>query len=217
MRTYGSGDYRIIFRKGTHDIFNELMNKIAQFLSVKADKSFFRVKCNSRFLENEQVEFEAEVYNESYELINDPDVNLTITDENQKSYPFVFGKTDKAYILNAGNFPVGNYKYKASVRVGDHLYEKSGEFVTDPLNLEMMNTIADHNLLYRMAKSHDGEMVYPRDIDRLGKMISSREDMKSVAYTQKRYADLVGNLWVFLLILVLITAEWFIRKRNGIT
>lgn len=204
-------------QKGNHDLFDGLMNKIAQYLSVKADKSFFRVRCNDKFLGNDPVEFEAEVYNESYELINQPDVNLVITDENNKSYPFVFGKTDKAYWLNAGNFPVGTYKYQASVKAGNNLYQKKGEFVISPLNLEMMNTTADHNLLYRIARSHDGDMVYPRDMDRLAKMISDREDMKSVSYTQKRYADLTGNLWVFLLILGLISAEWFIRKRSGIT
>lgn len=204
-------------QKGNHDIFNEMLNKIAQYLSVKADKSFFRIKCNDKFPENGPVEFEAEVYNESYELINQPDVNLIITDENNKSYPFVFGKTDKAYYLNTGNFPVGTYKYQATVKVGNNLYQKKGEFVITPLNLEMMNSMADHNLLYRLARSHDGDMVYPRNMDHLAKMINNREDMKSVSYTQKRYADLAGNLWVFLLILALISAEWFIRKRNGIT
>ena len=204
-------------QKGNHDIFNEMMNKIAQYLSVKADKSFFRVKCNDKFLENVPVDFEAEVYNESYELINQPEINLIITDENNKSYPFVFGKTDKAYYLNSGNFPVGTYKYQATVKVGNNLYQKRGEFVITPLNLEMMNTTADHNLLYRLARSHDGDIVYPRNMDQLVKMINDREDMKSVSFTQKRYADLVGNLWVFLLILVLISTEWFIRKRNGIT
>ena len=204
-------------QKGNHDLFDEMMNKIAQYLSVKADKSFFRVKCNEKFMDNEPVEMEAEVYNESYELINQPDVNLTVTDENNKSYPFVFGKTDKAYYLNAGNFPVGTYKYQASVKTGNDLYQKEGEFVITPLNLEMMNTMADHNLLFRLARSHDGNMVYPQNMDQLAKMINAREDMKTVSYTQKRYADLAGNPWVFLLILALVSAEWFIRKRNGIT
>jgi hypothetical protein len=204
-------------QKSSHDVFNELINKIAQYLSVKADKSFFRVKCNEKYLENEPVEFEAEVYNESYELINQSDVSLTITDENKKSYPFVFGKTDKAYFINTGNFPVGTYKYLATVKVGNNLYQKSGQFIITPLNLELMNTTADHNLLYRLARSHDGSMVYPKAMDRLAGMIIGREDMRPVSYTQKRYADLAGNLWVFLLILALIAAEWFIRKRSGIT
>jgi hypothetical protein len=59
-------------------------------------------------------------------------------------------------------------------------------------------------------------MVYPEKMDYLAGKISAREDIKPVIYTQKRFSDLVGNPWVFLIIIVLLAAEWFIRKRNGI-
>jgi hypothetical protein len=204
------------FQKGNHDSFNGWVNKIVQYLSVKEDRSLFRVKCNDRFQENEMVEFEAELFNESHEMINQPDVNLTIRDEQDKSYPFLFGKNDKSYYLNAGTFPVGKYDYSASVKVGKNLYQKNGAFVVTQLNLETMNLVADHNLLYLIAKEHDGEMVYPENMDDLVQKLTAREDIKPVIYTQKRFSDLVGNPWVFVVILVLLAAEWFIRKRNGI-
>jgi len=204
------------FQKGNHDSYNGWVNKIIQYLSVKEDRSLFRIKCNDRFQENDPVEFEAELFNESYEMINQPDVNLTISDEQDKSYPFLFGKNDKSYFLNAGTFPVGKYNYSASVKVGKKLYQKTGAFIVNQMNLETMNLVADHNLLFLVAKEHDGEMVYPEKMDSLVDKISSREDIKPVIYIQKRFSDLVGNLWVFLVIIVLLAAEWFIRKRNGI-
>lgn len=204
------------FQKGNHDAFNGWVNKITQYLSVKEDRSLFRVKCNDRFQENERVEFEAELFNESYEMINQPDVNLTIMDEQDKSYPFIFGKSEKTYYLNAGTFPVGKYTYSASVKVGKNLYQKNGAFIITQMNLETINLVADHNLLFRLAKNHGGEMIYPKNMDDLVEKITSREDIKPVIYTQKRFSDLVGNLWVFLVILVLLATEWFIRKRNGI-
>jgi hypothetical protein len=204
------------FQKGNHDSYNGWVNKIVQYLSVKEDRSLFRVKCNDRFQENEAVEFEAELFNESYEMINQPDVSLTIRDEQDKSFPYLFGKNDKAYYLNAGTFPVGKYNYSASVKVGNNVYRKDGAFVVNQMNLETMNLVADHNLLFLISKEHDGEMVYPRNMDDLVKKISSREDIKPVIYTRKRFSDLVGNPWVFIVIIVLLAAEWFIRKRNGI-
>jgi hypothetical protein len=203
-------------QKDDHIVFDNLMSKIAQFLSVKADKSFFRVKCNTRFEENEHVEFDAEVYNESYELINDQDVSLTISDEHNKTYPFVFGKTEKAYYLDAGTFPPGAYHYLAQTRVGKNLYQKNGDFVISKMNLEMTDLTADHNLLYRISKSHGGEMVYPKDMDKLVQMIRSREDVRPVSYTERKFADLAGSLWFFLIILAAVSAEWFLRRRSGI-
>jgi len=204
------------FQKTNHDDFNELVSKIVQYLSIKEDKSLFRVKSNERFQENEPVSFEAELYNESYELINQPDVNLTIKDEQDKSFPFLFGKSEKSYFLNAGTFPVGKYNYSASVKVGKNLYQKSGAFVISQLNLETINVIANHNLLFSLSKGLGGEMVYPGNMDDLAEKILSREDVKPVIYDQKRFTDLVGNLWVFLVIVFLLGAEWFLRKRNGI-
>ena len=203
-------------QNGNHTAFDELINKIAQYLSVRGDQNFFRVKCENTFQENENVEMEAEVYNESYELINQTDVNLSITDEKDKSYPYVFGKTEKGYYLNAGNFPIGNYKYVASVKVGKNYFQKKGEFIIAPLNLEELSTTADFNLLYRIAKAHDGELVSPHDLDGLANNISKREDIKPVSYFQKRYSDITGNIWVFILILTLLSIEWFIRKRSGV-
>ncbi|MCD4681687.1 MAG: hypothetical protein K8R86_00275, partial [Bacteroidales bacterium] len=80
-------------KEGNHDAFNEIINKTIQYLSIKVDKSFFRVFNKNNFFENEDIEFDAEVYNESYELITDPEVTITITASDGKKYPFVFYKT----------------------------------------------------------------------------------------------------------------------------
>jgi hypothetical protein len=166
-------------------------------------------------MENEAVEIGAEVYNESYEMVNQEDVNITITDEEGKNYPFTLGKTENSYYLNAGTFPVGKYNYNASVKSGKTAYQKSGTFIVAPVNLESLNTVADHNLLYRLATAHGGELFYPSSIDAMIGKINSREDIRPVIYNQKRFSDLTGNLILFFIILTLLTAEWYIRKRNG--
>ena len=199
-----------------HKAFDELINKIAQYLAVKGDEDFFRINFQQIVNENENVVMEAEVFNESYELINENDVNLTITDEQNRSYPFIFSKTRKGYYLDAGAFPVGRYKFSASVKVGKNLLQRKGEFIVTPLNLEELKTSADLNLMFRIAKSHDGEMFSPHQLDKLEEAVNKREDIRPVSYFQKRYSDITGTLWFFLLILFLLSAEWFFRKRNGI-
>ena len=202
-------------QQSNHEAFDLLIDKIALYLSTRDDKSFFRIKVNNKIFENEPVEMEAEVYNASYELINEPDVDITITDETGKTYPFIFSKTPKAYFLNAGLFQVGEYSYKANVKVGSVLYQKTGKFYIEQVNLESSNLTADHNLLFRIAASHDGQMVYRDDIGKLADQILARRDIRSVSIFQKRMTDLIGNPWLFALILALIAAEWILRKREG--
>jgi len=198
-----------------HNLFDELVSKTVQYLSVKADKSFFKITGKNNFLENEPIELEAEVYNQSYELINEPEVSITISNSENKKFLYTFSKTSNAYHLNAGMMPMGEYKFEAKVKVGEKIYMQHGAFSVSALQVELTNTIADHQLLYSLAKKHDGEMVYPKDLEILTKKLNSRPDIKSVSYTQKKLSDLINLKWIFFLLLSLLTFEWFMRKRNG--
>jgi hypothetical protein len=200
---------------GNHNLFNEFVTKTVQYLSVKVDKSFFRIISKNNFLENEPIEMEAEVYNQSYELINEPEVSIVISNSENKKYPFTFSKTTNAYRLSGGIFPVGEYKYEAKVKVGEKLYTQHGEFSVSPLQVEYTNTTADHQMLFSLAQKHNGEMVYPADMERLSEKLNARNDIKSVSYSEKKLNDLINLKWIFFIILGLITVEWFMRKRNG--
>jgi len=195
--------------------FNELIDKIIQYLSVKVDKGRFRINTKEKFLENEPVEFDAEVYNESYQLINDPEVQMTITNAQGKKFPFTFSRTNHAYHINAGVFPVGDYKFDAAVKEGGKQLTKSGLFTVVPVNVESLNLIADHQLLYTLASKHDGKMLYPGQLNQLPALLKARDDVKSIYYSKKTFNDLVNLFWVFIVIVLLLSAEWFIRKRYG--
>ena len=198
-----------------HFAFNEIILKMVQYMTVKEDRSFFRIRSNNRFFENEAIEFDAEVYNKSYELINDPEVELTITNEEDAGFPFVFGKRGNAYRLDAGLFPPGNYAYDARVKVGTEVYYKSGEFTVEPLNVEQINSVADHNLLYNLAVMHDGEMLTPEQLEDIPAILKARGDIKSVIYSQKRFNELNNLFWVLGVVILLLGVEWFLRKYHG--
>jgi len=200
---------------GNQLAFDELFTRIIQYLAVKEDKSQFRVILKNNFTENEAVEIDAELYNDSYQLVNEPEVNILVTDEHKKNFPYTFTRTSNAYYLNAGNLPPGEYSYKAITAFAGKAFQKTGMFTVMSLNVEAMNTVANHVLLNNMAVRHKGKMVYPDQLDQIEKLLASRDDLKTIAYSQKRYTDLVSFLPVLLLLILLLSAEWFIRKRNG--
>ena len=202
-------------KTGNQDAFDELFTKIIQYLAVKEDKSRFRVTVKNNYSAGDAIEIDAELYNESYQLVNTPEVNLVITGADQKNYPFTFTRTSNAYFLNAGLFQPGDYSYKATTVFGGKAFEKTGRFSVTEVNTEAMNTVANHGLLNNMASRHDGKMIYPAQLDQLEKLLSGRDDLKTIVYTRKRYTDLVSFFPFLLLIISLISAEWFIRKRYG--
>lgn len=200
---------------GNHNLFDEFISKTVQFLSVKVDKSFFKVLGKNNFFENEAIEFEAEVYNASYELINDAEVSMIFTNADNKKFNYSFSKTTNAYRLNAGMMPVGEYKFDAKVKVGEKIYTQRGEFSITALQIELVNTVADHQLLFSLAKKHDGELLYPNQLDELAAKLIARNDIKSVSFSEKKLSDVINLKWIFFLLLLFLSAEWFMRKRNG--
>ncbi len=200
---------------GNHNLFNELISKTVQYLSVKADKSFFRVFTKKIINENEPIDFTAEVYNQSYELTTEPDVTLSLKDEKNKLYNYTFNKKQTMYQLSAGQFPAGEYQYEAKVKYGDKFYSKSGIIIIKEIVSEQINTVANHQLLFQLSKQSGGKLFYKNQFNELEKNILDNDSIKSITYSHKQLTDLVSLKWVFFIILALLSLEWFLRKYNG--
>jgi len=199
-----------------HDAAHELVTKIIQYLPAKNDTGKFRVYAQKNiFNENEKVVFDAQVYNESYEAITEPDVKMEIKNAEGKTFTYTFGKSTNAYSLNAGYFPAGIYSYKATVKVGLRDEVINGKFTVVPLQVELLETVANHQVMQSLAAKNGGMMVYPREMEKLADLIKKREDIKPVSYMQTSFRDIINLKWVFFVLLVLVAAEWFLRRRNG--
>ena len=198
-----------------HNAFDELILKTVQYLSVREKKTQFRIYHKDHLLENQRLVFDAEVYNKSYELVTEPEVEMTITDSDGNQFPFVFSKYLDAYHLDAGSFQVGEYRTMAKVKVGNDIFTVRGQFIISPLDIETINTIADHNLLYLISEGTNGKTYRVEEMDELIDAINSREDIKTVFYTQKRFEELINIPLVLILIIGLLSLEWMLRKRAG--
>lgn len=200
---------------GNHACFNDMVQKTVQFLSLSVDRSRFKVIARDTYLENEAVQVDAELYNESFELINEDEVQLLIQDSAGKKYPFVFTKTNQAYYLNAGILPVGDYTYKAMVKHGDKTETASGRFSVQAIALEALDLTARHNLLYSLSEQHGGEMFYPSDFDALYNAITQRSDLVSLSFSEQKLSDFIELKWLFFCLLAFAALEWFLRKYYG--
>jgi hypothetical protein len=202
--------------KQNHDVTNDLMSKIVQLLASKNDNSLFRVNSvKKKFFENEKIELDAELYNESYELINQPDVSLEVKDSKGKLFQYTFSKTEKNYHANLGTMPVGTYTYIAKVTSGNNTYNKTGQFIVAALQAELIETKANHQLLNNIALQSGGQLFYKNQLAELEKAIEQNENIKPVIYKQNEVKELLNLKWIFFVILGLLSLEWFIRKWNG--
>ena len=198
------------------DAFYELVNKTVQYLAVKGDKRPFRVNLPKNvFQDNEAITLDAQLYNSNYEMVNTPDVDLRIKSEDGKEYPFKFNKTDNYYTLNAGFLPVGNYAFSASTKLGANAYKADGRFSIAALQLEELRTVADHKVMFQLASQHNGQMYHATDFDKIADELLSKNQLKPILYDTFTTESAINMKWIFFLIMLLLSAEWFVRKYLG--
>lgn len=199
-----------------HEAVDELVTKTVQYLSTRDDKRKFRVySAKNTFDENEHIVLNAELYNDAFELVNTPDVNVSLTNKSGKSYSFVFSKTTNAYRLDAGVLPAGEYSFSGRTELGKTKHIASGQFVVTQQQAESRQTRANHQLLYSLAQQSGGKMLFPSQLEELKSLIKANETVKTVSYEDRKYDELIDVKFIFFLILLLLTVEWFSRKRNG--
>ncbi|MEX2379700.1 MAG: hypothetical protein WD530_03090 [Vicingaceae bacterium] len=198
-----------------HELVDDLVQKIVQYMAVKADKSYFRISHEKKFYENESISFELQLYNDSYEAVNEPEVELSLWDENGREYTYTFSRTSDAYFLQINSLPVGNYSYRATTQLGNKKYEEKGQFSVEEIQLESIETRANHNVLFQLAEKSGGKMLYLPNLSDFPQELKSRKDIASISYADEAVEDIINVKWIFYILLFLLSLEWFLRKRNG--
>jgi len=109
----------------------------------------------------------------------------------------------------------GVYSWSASTVFQEQRYSKKGTFLVREIKIEYLNTVANHRILKTIASNSGGEFFFPNEIEKLQNNIDKRDDMVTVVYQEKEFDDLIDYKWLFALIVLLLSVEWFIRKFNG--
>ncbi|MES2426226.1 MAG: hypothetical protein V4560_04605 [Bacteroidota bacterium] len=201
---------------GNHHAIEELFSQSVQYLTANASRQRFRAYPSKNiFDEGENVLLNAELYNDALELVNTPDVKIELKNTDGKNYSFLATRNGQSYQLDAGTLPVGEYTYTATTKLGNHPFNAGGQLTVKPLNLEIRQSAANHQLLKNMAKESGGVMLQPSEINRLADLIRKNENIKTLVYEDKHYSDMIDVKWIFVLILALLSIEWFLRKREG--
>lgn len=200
---------------GSHERFDRLVHKMVQFLALKVDKNRFRVEHAPEYTENDNVLINAELYNASFEPVNNVEASILLKDEDGREYPYTFSPNGTAYRLDAGRLPAGRYTWSARTQLEGQRYTASGELNVSELLAEQFSTVADHGLWNDIATNTGGQMTYPKDLPTLAELIQGKNQLKARSYSHASFSDLIGLKWIFFVILALLTLEWVLRRRNG--
>jgi hypothetical protein len=78
-----------------------------------------------------------------------------------------------------------------------------------------MRTVADHNLLYQLASQHNGKLYHSNDFEKIAEDINATNKLKPILFDTYKTESAINLKWIFVLLLLLISGEWFTRKYLG--
>lgn len=197
------------------EIVDDLLAKVIQLLSVKEDKRKFRVyPIRAEFDEGDQVVFQTEVYNDIYEKVFGQEIKLEIEAGNGSRKLYTYQNLEEASRFEISGLSEGVYKYKASAAFKSGVEEVVGQFVVRNVNVELLSTTANFNLLRELANKNGGKFARFPDVQQLIDEIS-KEHRADRLDSAEEMLELINLKWLFFVLLILATIEWGVRKYNG--
>ncbi len=191
------------------------MEKSIQYLSSKEDKRKFRATSPKYvFDENESITLGTELYNSSYDAVNDPEVQLQLRNSEGEIFDYVMDRTELAYRLDLSGLAPGNYRFSVSTRYEGEELRDAGRFVVKEVQLESVVSTADHNLLRELSAMTEGQFLAYEQLPDLGALIGL-ETMKPTMYQSSQTRSLMELRWLFFLLVIPLLLEWFLRRYHG--
>lgn len=200
-------------------LFPSMLSNSLQWVTAARDQRQVRVRpARDVFAGGESIRFSGEVYDESLRPLSGAAVELELTSEDGRSFPFRMEDVGNGrYQLDAGGLPEGTYSYEVAAKQGDaSLGTDSGSFAIGGLTLEHRDTRADPGLMRQIAARSGGVSLHSSEAGSLASQISQTATLEPRAATTVSETNLRREPVFLFLIVLLLTTEWIIRKRSGL-
>ena len=195
----------------SHAHFDRLVGRLVGFVASQDGRERFHVEADRIYAAGQAITLGAQLYNEAYELVNTPEAQLSLAGDSLKA-DYTFSRQGESYALALGALPEGNYRYSARTTLNGQTFTDEGSFAVEALNLEQARLEADHTLLRTLSAASGGRMVRPDALDDLRQELSH---IKPVIHSHTRRTELLALPVALALLLLLLAAEWVLRKYHG--
>ena len=200
------------------DFYPGLVDNLLRWLTTREDDRPVRVRPVQPLLgEGEAVQFTGQVYDESLTPIPDASVEVRVTAPDGSASPFVMRPLGGGrYVLDAGTLPEGDYTFTATAeREGAALGEDRGAFAVGALAVEFRDTQADAALMRGLARRSGGTTVAPEDLPAFPARLAAEGRFEPRVVERETETELWEMAGWLALVIVLLSAEWVLRKRAG--
>lgn len=200
------------------DVYFELINNILKWVSIKDKEQQFVINTNKKeYSSGENVEFTAQLYDDSYNPLDEGEINIEIENGNEKRELILTSIGNGKYKSAISGLQSGNYNYKANAKYSNKVIGyQQGIFNIGDTPLEFLKTDLNEKLLKEIAEKSGGAYYHISEIKNIKDKIEEKVNLKSIPSFTKEDIVFREKYWILIIPIILFTIEWLIRKRSGL-
>jgi hypothetical protein len=195
--------------------FDVFMDKTIQYLASSSSKKALVVSHESFYNSGDAIEITAQYFNKNYEFDDKARLTIIITNiETKQTKNYDLLKGNNFYKVNLDGLVAGAYNFSVKELNSNTSY--SGHFEILDFDREKQFVNPDLEKLSQLATQTKGVVYFPNQVDALIKSLLKDDNYKAIEKNRITRSPLID--WTLLLILIvsLLSTEWFVRKYNGL-
>lgn len=199
---------------------NLVLEIINETISKEKKEKLNIIPAKSIFDYTENISINAQALDINYHPMNNAKISANIFKNGEKIASSVeFHWTNNEYTTTIHFLPPGDYLVDAQALVDNVFYaSNTSRFLVDTITTEYLDTKSDFGTLKTISQNTGGAFFnedssfvsYKEMLSNIGKKIHQEK------YTSTLKYDLWENKYVLMLIVFLLSFEWFLRKRNNL-
>jgi len=194
--------------------FDEFIGNLVQYASNKKIRNRLDLDINSFYNANSSIQIGAFYVDENYQFDDRATILFTIKNKNsKKKQTFPFSLSGSSYQLELTSLEAGEYEY--TIEVDGRNISKKGTFKVNEFLVEEQFTNANSYKLELLAQKTAGKLYFEDKYRLLIDDLTNDTRFSTIQKSKKTIDKLVNWQWLMLLIIGLLSLEWFIRKYIG--
>jgi hypothetical protein len=201
-------------KENSFQYFDRFIGNIIQYASNKKIRERLDVDIKPLYSVNSKILISAFYVDENFQFDKRATLLFTIVNKDtndMKTLPFSL--SNSSYQLYLNSLDAGKYEYIISVD-GQNI-SKKGNFIVSDFLVEEQFTSANSNKLALLANKTKGDIYYEDNYSLLIDKLVENTRFKIQQKTKNIASNLINNKWIMILIVVLLSIEWFTRKYVG--
>ena len=195
--------------------FDVFIDKTIQFLASNDSKKSLVVNHERFYNSGDAIEITAQYFNKNYELDEKARLAIALTNtstKQQKKYDLL--RSSNAFKTNLDGLAPGHYTFVVKELNSNASYTSGFEVLDFDIEKQFVNP--DLTKLKQLATQTQAAVYVPNQVDALIKALLDNKDYKAIEKAIVKKTPMVDWIWLLVLIVCSLAAEWFIRKYNGL-